>query len=164
MSLCWENCEFHNLVWLFCCEASRGQGNTASCDDLMINTLLSALQLPREGQEFTVHPDLIGVFLPGLIFLWAETCLGHETGRPLVNPESTKTWSVSYIDPSLCSHPANHLTLSLSLSLSLFFFLLPLVLLLKQEIDRTGSILKIGFHLGLDRELWAICPGSLEMT
>ena len=89
----------------------------------MINTLLSALQLPREGQEFTVHPDLIGVFLPGLIFLWAETCLGHETGRPLVNPESTKTWSVSYIDPSLCSHPANHLTLSLSLSLSFFFSL-----------------------------------------
>ena len=35
---------------------------------------------------------------------------------------------------------------------------------LKEETDRTGSILKAGLHLGPDRGLWAICPGSLETT
>ena len=35
---------------------------------------------------------------------------------------------------------------------------------LKEETDRTGSILKAGLHLGLDCGLWAICPVSMETT
>ena len=35
---------------------------------------------------------------------------------------------------------------------------------LKEEIDRTGSILKVGLHLGPDCGLWAICPVSMETT
>ena len=42
----------------------------------------------------------------------------------------------------------------------LFFYLE----LMKKETDRTGSILKAGLHLGLDRGLWAICPVSMETT
>ena len=52
----------------------------SSCRDLTL------VRLPREGQEFTFHPDLIGVFLPGLILLWAETCLGPETGETTCQP------------------------------------------------------------------------------
>ena len=35
---------------------------------------------------------------------------------------------------------------------------------LKEETDRTGSILKAGLHLGLDCGLWAISPISMETT
>ena len=35
---------------------------------------------------------------------------------------------------------------------------------LKEETDRTGSILKAGLHLGPDCGLWAICPVSMETT
>ena len=35
---------------------------------------------------------------------------------------------------------------------------------LKEETDRTGSILKAGLHLGPNCRLWAICPVSMEMT
>ena len=35
---------------------------------------------------------------------------------------------------------------------------------LKEEIVRTGSILKAGLHLRLDCRLWAISPGSMETT
>ena len=35
---------------------------------------------------------------------------------------------------------------------------------LKEETDRTGSILKAGLHLGLDCGLWATCPVSMEKT
>ena len=34
----------------------------------------------------------------------------------------------------------------------------------KEERDRTGSILKAGLQPGLDYGLWAICPVSMEMT
>ena len=36
--------------------------------------------------------------------------------------------------------------------------------IMKEETDRTGSILKAGLHLGLDCGLWAICPVSMETT
>ena len=36
------------------------------------------------------------------------------------------------------------------------------LLLLKEETDRTGSILKAGLHLGPDCGLWAISPVSME--
>ena len=39
-----------------------------------------------------------------------------------------------------------------------------LIYLVKEETDRTGSILKGGLHLGLDYGLWARCPVSMEMT
>ena len=35
---------------------------------------------------------------------------------------------------------------------------------LKEEIDKTGSILKAGLHVGPDHGLWAICPVSMETT
>ena len=35
---------------------------------------------------------------------------------------------------------------------------------LKEETDRTGSILKAGLHLGPDCELWSVCPVSMETT
>ena len=35
---------------------------------------------------------------------------------------------------------------------------------LKEETDRTGSILKAGLHLGLDCGLRATCPISMQMT
>ena len=35
---------------------------------------------------------------------------------------------------------------------------------MKEETDRTGSILKAGLHLGPDCRLWAICPVSLKTT
>ena len=35
---------------------------------------------------------------------------------------------------------------------------------MKEETDRTGSILKAGLHLGPDSGLGAICPVSMEMT
>ena len=38
------------------------------------------------------------------------------------------------------------------------------VAFLKEEIDRTGSILKAGLHLVLDCVLWVICPVSVETT
>ena len=124
----------------------------SSCRDLTL------VRLPREGQEFTFHPDLIGVFLPRLILLWAETCLGPETGETTCQPRVYQNlkrflyWSLSLF-PS-CK------------SLNSFFFssLLPLVLLLKQETDRTGSILKTGLHAGPNCGLWAICPVSMETT
>jgi len=34
---------------------------------------------------------------------------------------------------------------------------------MKEETDRTGSILKAGLHLGPDCGLWAIGPVSIEM-
>ena len=34
----------------------------------------------------------------------------------------------------------------------------------KEETDRTGSFLKAGLHLGPVCGLWALCPGSMEMT
>ena len=34
---------------------------------------------------------------------------------------------------------------------------------MKEETDRTGSILKAGLHFGLDCGLRAICPVSVEM-
>ena len=36
--------------------------------------------------------------------------------------------------------------------------------IVKEETDRTGSILKVGLHLGLDYGLWAICPVPMETT
>ena len=36
--------------------------------------------------------------------------------------------------------------------------------ILKEETDRTGSILKARLHVGLDCGLWAICPGAMETT
>ena len=35
---------------------------------------------------------------------------------------------------------------------------------IKEETDRTGSILKAELHLGLDCGLWGICPVSMETT
>ena len=35
---------------------------------------------------------------------------------------------------------------------------------MKEETDRTGSILKAGLHLGSDRGFWAIFPVSMETT
>jgi len=35
---------------------------------------------------------------------------------------------------------------------------------MKEETDRTGSILKAGLHLGPDSGLWAVCPVSIETT
>ena len=35
---------------------------------------------------------------------------------------------------------------------------------MKEETDRTDSILKAGLHLGPDCGLWAICPVSMETT
>ena len=35
---------------------------------------------------------------------------------------------------------------------------------MKEETDRTDSILKAGLHLGADCGLRAICPGSMETT
>ena len=35
---------------------------------------------------------------------------------------------------------------------------------MKEETDRTGSILKAGLHLGSDCGLGAICPVSMETT
>ena len=35
---------------------------------------------------------------------------------------------------------------------------------MKEETDRTGSILKAGLHLGLDCGLGALCPVSMETT
>ena len=35
---------------------------------------------------------------------------------------------------------------------------------MKEETDRTGSILKAGLHIGLDCGLWAIGPVSMETT
>ena len=37
-------------------------------------------------------------------------------------------------------------------------------MILKEETDRTGSILKLGLHLEPDCGLWAICPVSMETT
>ena len=37
-------------------------------------------------------------------------------------------------------------------------------IVVKEETGRTGSILKVSLHLGLDCGLWAICPVSIEMT
>ena len=36
--------------------------------------------------------------------------------------------------------------------------------LMKEETDRTGSLLKAGLHLELDCGLWALCPVSMETT
>ena len=35
---------------------------------------------------------------------------------------------------------------------------------MKEETDRTDSLLKTGLHFGPDCGLWAICPVSMEMT
>ena len=35
---------------------------------------------------------------------------------------------------------------------------------MKEETDRTVSILKAGLHLGLACGLWALCPVSMEKT
>ena len=37
-------------------------------------------------------------------------------------------------------------------------------IVVKEETGRTGSILKVSLHLGLDCGLWAIWPVSIEMT
>ena len=37
-------------------------------------------------------------------------------------------------------------------------------LVMKEETDRTGSILKAGLHPGPDCDLWALCSVSMETT
>ena len=107
--------------------------------------------------------------LPKPSHLGHQHCLSEEQGSLLspgtLRPQSLSGNHCSTEQDSLCFSqlPLFHYVLKIIKKRRLPFPLTAVVLV-KEETDRTGSILKAGPHLGPDCGLWALCPVSIETT